>query len=75
MSFQITFDPSRKIPVRAGQPEFHLQEVSSTQLKPDGTVGGISYSGVQSTFGPDEWQRLIQAHGDFSVIGVKIDLD
>ncbi len=75
MSFQISFDPSRKTPVRAGQPEFHLRKVTGIQLNPDGTVGGVSYSGVQLTFGPDEWQRLIQARGDFSVIGIEINSD
>ena len=75
MSFEIDFDPDRKKPSRAGEPKFHLREVSSIEIRPDGSVGGISYSGHQTVFGPDDWQKLIQADGDFSALGFEIDSD
>ena len=75
MSFAIDFDQDRKTPSRVAEPRFHLRKVSGIKLRPDGSVGGISYSDHQTVFGADDWQRLIQADGDVSVVGFEIDTD
>lgn len=51
-----------------GKPRIFLREVTSVQGR------GISY-GQQFEISPDQWQQLVAADGDFSVIGIPVDLN
>jgi hypothetical protein len=53
------------------EPTIRLSEI--TQVSKDGR--GTSYGGLHKQFGSDEWQKVFDAGGDFSVIGLELDLD
>lgn len=52
----------------AGPPGFWLNEIVSV-------TGRATSFGRQWTFGPDEWERLVRADGDFSAIGIELRRD
>jgi len=51
-----------------GKPRFFLREVTRVQGR------GVSY-GRQYEFSPEEWKNVVAADGDFSVIGLALDLN
>ena len=53
-----------------GEPTFRLLEI--TNVSDDG--GGTSYGGLgQKLFGRADWQKVVDAGGDFSAIGLTLD--
>jgi hypothetical protein len=55
-----------------GEPKFYLREIE--RVKFYGEQVGAAF-GEQFTFGPEEWAKVVEAKGDFSVIGIHLDLD
>jgi hypothetical protein len=51
-------------------PKFQLLEIESVQMSSDGRAE-TRFSG-QRNFGSAEWDRVVEANGDFSVIGIQI---
>lgn len=47
-----------------GEPEFKLREIGAVQGSQ-----GVTYKS-ESEFGTEKWQQVVQANGDFSVIGI-----
>ena len=73
MVVPVTFDDKRRKIKTFGEPEFLLQEVTSVVPNPPGE-GGVSVSwntDCQRRFGSSDWQRIVNAGGDFSAIGYK----
>jgi len=71
MEVKIRFDKSRRKVEGYGEPTFHLSELGRITH----TEGGGSYiemGELQRDFGPQEWQRLYEARGDFSVLGIEL---
>lgn len=71
MVVPVTFADRRRKIKTFGEPEFLLQEVSSVVPNPEGE-GGVSISwntDGQRRFGASDWQRIVNAGGDFSAIG------
>jgi hypothetical protein len=61
--------------VRFPRVRFHLYEVRSVRPPADGGQEGgftISFNPTNVWFGPEEWRRLMDAHWDFSTLGVNI---
>jgi hypothetical protein len=54
-----------------GDPHFYLREVERVDVSDDGRVSG-SYSGG-AKFSNAEWKKVYEAHGDFAVIGIKLN--
>ena len=55
-----------------GTPSFHLHEIESVEMLSGGRAS-ISYrESAQRDFSSAEWQRVVEAKGDFSVIGIQI---
>ena len=57
------------------EPEFYIEEIKHVTFydgKPD---GGCTYTDNQLRFGLDRWKDLVQAEGDFSVLGYEIVKD
>jgi len=56
-----------------GKPKFFLWEVEKVfAASPDGSVGG-TYKAPGHQFGEDEWNKIVAAKGDFSVIGITLN--
>ena len=53
------------------KPRFVLSEIGSVEVEPNGQIG-ISY-GESQEFGLAEWQKVVAAKGDFSVIGIHLN--
>jgi len=53
------------------KPQFVLARVVAITLRPDGTVGSISY-GESYSFDLVDWKKLVAAKGDFSAIGIQL---
>jgi hypothetical protein len=66
---------SKRIGKVAGMPKFYLWEVA-TVSKPtsDGAVQSTykASNGNRSPFGEDQWNKIVAAKGDFSVIGIHL---
>jgi hypothetical protein len=62
-----------------GAPSCYLQEVASVITRDDGAggteLGGTQAGPLQKHFGLKEWEALVGAKGDFSVIGCEIKKD
>jgi hypothetical protein len=55
-----------------GSPRFRLLEIESIDMSSDGRAS-VSYNTFnQRQFGTVEWDRVVEANGDFSVLGVQI---
>jgi hypothetical protein len=52
-------------------PRFVLARVVAIKLDADGRVGEVRY-GESSSFGRAEWENVVTAKGDFSVIGIHL---
>ena len=53
-----------------GEPKFYFFELSRVP-RPPNSLGSYDGSSERS-FGRDEWQKIVAAKGDFSVIGIKL---
>lgn len=74
MQFYISFDHSRLHPKRIGDATFYLKELKEIRHHKDGRISE-SYTRRQIKFGDNEWQKLVDSKGDFSVIGFPMILD
>lgn len=54
-----------------GEPKFWLVGTESVKVLPDGRAYHVGGDGGE--FGADEWKKVRDAKGDFSVIGIKIN--
>lgn len=69
MHLQVKFDTeTSRITRLLEEPKFMLGEITEVQGR------GVSY-GQWHHFGPAEWEQVVQAGGDFSAIGIALDLD
>jgi len=55
-----------------GTPRFLLLEIKSVEMSSDGRATVSFAPGTQREFGIAEWERIGDAKGDFSVVGVQI---
>jgi hypothetical protein len=74
LQIQVKFDDQRAKVISYGDPAFFLEEIESVTLFEDGRVG-IRNGDLDHRFGIKEWAQVYQAHGDFSVLGVKLVKD
>lgn len=74
LQIEVKFDGERAKVISYGEPRFFLKEVQSVTPLSDGRFY-ISAGELQFRFGPQEWQKVYDAHGDFSVLGVKLVKD
>lgn len=77
MQVRIDLDPTGTQVTPTGTPTFTLVEVREITNGPDGDgQKTIDYDPEgQLKFGPDEWARLVAAHGDLSAVGVLVKTD
>ena len=69
MKLPVRFDSSQQNVVGYGAPEFYLWEVSSVKRNKSG-IAEISFAPAGGRqFGAAEWQKIVDAEGDFSSIG------
>lgn len=72
-----------QVPVRMGRdfnqvlgvedkPRFFLREVERIEINPDGTVAAFYNEAGQRDFGLDGWQKIYEAGGDLSVLGIVV---
>jgi hypothetical protein len=54
-----------------GKPRFLLYSIINVQLRPDGTVDQVRF-GESKELSPADWEKVVAAKGDFSVIGLSI---
>jgi hypothetical protein len=60
--------------VSAEEPRFWLVEIESLSVEA-GRVTAIQSGGAQVTFGPAEWQRVVDSGGDLSQLGIQVHRD
>lgn len=59
-----------------GSPTFVLLEIQSIQGDREVSDREVSYRGSsQREFGADEWRQVVEANGDFSAIGITLNLN
>jgi hypothetical protein len=58
-----------------GKPKFHLLEVSNPYILTDEDADESNRDEGDWWFGPEEWNTLYAARGDFSAIGIEIKRD
>jgi hypothetical protein len=68
MRVPVTFDKERRKVKSVGEPEFQIREVEKVEKNPDGGLY-VKFTDRTRTFGAGDWQRLVNAGGDFSAIG------
>jgi hypothetical protein len=56
------------------EPQFWLVEVREVSTLPDGRTV-IEYGPAQVTFGPRDWQRVVDSGGDLGRLGIHVDTD
>ena len=72
MAVHIQIDrQSGKVTKVLDKPQFTLAQVTSIEVRDDGTIGSIYY-GESHSFAQAEWQKVVAAKGDFSVIGIRL---
>jgi len=71
MDVQVKVDYANKRIVLAGEPRFQIIEKTYVELRDGGQVA--SGVGNQMEFGIDEWEKVVAAKGDFSVIGFPLN--
>jgi hypothetical protein len=76
LTFQIEvkFDDQRTKIISYGEPKFSLTEIEKVTPSADGTTDMRS-GDLQLRFGAQEWQKVYDARGDFSALGVKLVKD
>src|SRR6266480_2708304 len=79
MVIPVTFDASRRKIKSFGEPEFLMQEISEVKkIRKVGSLGPVENLSVQYNsdhflrFGAGGWKKVVEARGDFSVIGFTI---
>jgi hypothetical protein len=73
MSASLQIDRQQLTATFSSPPTFHLTEVASISRLPDGR-DYVTYGGSWE-LSAEEWQRLVQAKGDFSVLGLSLIRD
>jgi len=75
----VTFDATRREVTSSGKPEFVLREITGLRkIRKAGSLGAVTNWSVsynpdgQRRFGAGEWQKVVAAQGDFSVIGYRL---
>jgi len=74
LQVKASLDKTRTKVIGYGEPEFFLLELGDITFRPDGTTS-ISPGDLQKRFGPKEWNKLYEAGGDFSVLGIELVKD
>jgi hypothetical protein len=75
LGMDVEFDKSWVEVVRFGEPLFQLDVVLAVEQLEDGRFS-VSYTeGSQRRFGEQEWKKLYEARGDFSVLGISLRKD
>lgn len=74
LQIEVKFDDQRVKVISFGEPRFFLKEVQSVTPLSDGRFY-ISAGELQMRFGAREWEKIFNAHGDVSVLGVKLVKD
>ena len=57
-----------------GQPVFALAEVRSVTPGAAGALD-VTHGGVDATFGPAEWQKVVDRGGDFGALGLSLQMN
>jgi hypothetical protein len=70
MQVEILINYSKKALVVSGNPKFYLHEVIKIDHLPDGRIQ--SKYGMNREFTAEEWTKLYENKGDFSVIGIEL---
>ena len=74
LQVKASLDKTRTKVIGYSKPEFYLLELEDIIFRPDGTTS-ISPGDLQKRFGPKEWNKLYEAGGDFSVLGIELVKD
>lgn len=74
MKIDVKFDNQREKVIGYGEPKFSLTEIEKVTPSDDGTTD-MRFGDLQLRFGAQEWQKVYDAHGDFSALGVKLVKD
>lgn len=73
MQVEVVVDYENNTVTPAGEPKFYVIEYYEIDDKGDGGYSGSTRSA--GIFGEDEWRKIYDSGGNFSVIGVNIDQD
>ncbi len=74
LDMEVGFDESRARVKSYGEPTVYLTEYRSIKLEAGGGAY-IEHGPLYRRLKAGEWQRLYEAHGDFSVLGVELVKD
>lgn len=75
MSVDVEIDHDTRQVRRYGEPSFMLLEVSEVEQLSDGRYS-VSYNvSSERSFDKNEWQRLVESGGDFSLLGLDLIMD
>lgn len=74
LSVKVSLDINRTKVTRFEKSQFYLYEIESIVPSSDGTVS-LSTGDLHKRFGAKEWERLYEAKGDFSVLGIVLIKD
>jgi len=66
MQFAISIDSTGTQVTRESEPRFYLWKIDRTETLPDGRTA--THYGGGLDFGPEEWEELLEAGGDLSVL-------
>jgi hypothetical protein len=65
----LTVDTNTLTVVRAGSPIIYVREIGRIIASPGDVGGYATFTTNQAQLGAVEWRKLIDSHGDFSVVG------
>lgn len=68
LQIEVKFNDQRTKVISYGEPKFSLTEIEKVTPSADGSTD-IRSGHLQLRFGPQEWQKIYNAHGDFSALG------
>jgi hypothetical protein len=69
MQLPVVFDSSRSKVIDYGEPRFTLLEAAVVKRNKSGIAETTLNPAGERCFGPTEWQKIVEAGGDFSAIG------
>jgi hypothetical protein len=69
MQLPVVFDSSRSKVIDYGEPRFTLWEAASVKRNKSGIAETTLNPAGERRFGPTEWQKIVEAGGDFGAIG------
>lgn len=64
----LTVDTNTLTVVTSGPPVIYVREIARIIASPDGG-GSAKFTTNQAQLGAAEWKKLVESHGDFSVVG------